>query len=91
MDSISSIASSASSMLARQAADLNKSATAAKASFASTLSKVQTTVIGRPETGFKSGATYDAGSFAARTKAAFGSALTAVQSAVSIRPSTGIK
>jgi hypothetical protein len=91
MDSISSIASSTSAMLARQAADLNSSANAAKASFANTLSKVQTAVIGRPKTGFKSGATYDAGSFTAQTKAAFGSVLTAVQSAVSIKPSTGIK
>jgi hypothetical protein len=91
MDSISSLASSASAMLAKQTAELNKAASDAKASFQSSLSKVQSAVTPRPNTGFKSGATYEAGTLTGQTKAAFSSALTAIQSAVTIRPSTGIK
>jgi hypothetical protein len=87
MDSISSITSSASAMVAKQTANLNKAVSDAKASFASTLSKVTP----RPKTGFKSGATYEAGTLTGQTKAAFSSALTAIQSAVTIKPTTGIK
>jgi hypothetical protein len=90
MDSISSLASSASAMLAKQTAELNKAASDAKTSFQSTLSKVQAAVTPRPKTGFKSGATYESGTLTGQTKAAFSSALTAIQSAVTIRPNTGI-
>jgi hypothetical protein len=91
MDSVSSTSSPAPAMLARQTAAANKTAGAARTSFQSTLSQVQATLMGRPQTGFASGATHDAGSLAGKTKAAFGSALSAIQSAVSIRPSTGFK
>jgi hypothetical protein len=91
MDSISSLTSSASAMLAKQTAGLNKAVNDAKASFASTLSKAQSAVTPRAKTGFKSGATYEAGTLTGQTKAAFSSALTAIQSAVTIKPDTGIK
>ena len=91
MDSVSSISSSAPAMPAKRTANLNKTADAAKTSFQTSLSQVQATLMGRPQTGFASGATHDAGSLTAKTKAAFGSALSAIQSAVSIRPSTGFK
>jgi hypothetical protein len=85
MDSISSLASSASAMLAQGTAALGETASAAKTSFEGALSKVETAVVGKPATGFTGGATYQANSPAARTKAAIGSAL----SAVTIKPSTG--
>jgi hypothetical protein len=91
MDSISSLTSSASAMVAKQTANLNRAVSDAKTSFASTLSKVQSAVTPRPKTGFKSGATYEAGTLSGQTKAAFSSALTAIQSAVTIKPDTGIK
>jgi hypothetical protein len=84
MDSISSIASSASAMLAKQAADLNNAAASAKTSFENVLSQTKTAVVGKPPTGFTGGATYNANSLTARTQAAVGSALSTVT-----RPSTG--
>jgi hypothetical protein len=91
VDSISSIASSASAMIAKQTAELNKSANAAKASFESALSRARTTLVGRPATGFTGGATYNANSLTARTGAALSSALSSVKSAVTIKPTTGFK
>ena len=89
MDSISSIASSASAMIAKQTAELNKSASAAKTSFESILSRAKTALVGKPATGFSGGTTDTANSLTAQTGAAFTSAMSSVKSAVSIKPSTG--
>jgi hypothetical protein len=91
MDSVSSISSSAPAVFAKQTSNVNKTAGTANTSFQNTLSQMQATLMGRPQTGFASGATHDAGSLAAKTKAAFGSALSTIQHAISIRPSTGFK
>ena len=86
MTDISSVSSSATALIAKQAADLNKAAGAATASFASTLSRVQNSVGLGPKTGFTAGPTYEAGTLAGRTKAALGNALDATKTALHIKP-----
>ena len=86
MTDISSVSSSATAFVAKQAADLNKAASAATTSFASALAKVQTTIGLKPKTGFTSGPTYEANSLAGQTKAAFNNALNATKSALHIKP-----
>jgi hypothetical protein len=83
---ISSIASSASAFVTKQTADLGKAADAAKTSFTDALSKVQSTITGKPKTGFVSGPTYEANSFAGQTKAAFNNTVSSVKSALHIKP-----
>jgi hypothetical protein len=89
MTTISSIASDAADLLAKQTANVSKMAATAKTSFEATLSQVQSTIAGRPKTGFTSGPTYTAGSWTAQTKATVGSALSTVKSALTIKPKTG--
>jgi len=86
MTDISSVTSSATAYVARQAADLNKAASAATTSFASTLSKVQNAVGLGPRTGFTAGPTYEANTLAGQTKAAFDNALSATKTALHIKP-----
>jgi hypothetical protein len=86
MTDISSVTSSATAFVARQAADLNKAASAATTSFASTLSKVQNAIGLGPRTGFTAGPTYEANTLAGQTKAAFDNALSATKSALHIKP-----
>jgi hypothetical protein len=90
MTDISSVTSSAAAIVAKQAASLNKAASAATTSFANTLSKVQSTVqstIGiRPRTGFAAGPTYEAGTLTGQTKAAFNHTLDVTKSALGIKP-----
>jgi hypothetical protein len=86
MTDISSVASSAVAMVAKQTADLGKAASAATTSFESTLSKVKSTLAGRPTTGFTSGPTYEAGTLTGQTKAAFNNTLNAAKSALHIKP-----
>ena len=71
MTDISSVTSSAAAIVAKQAASLNKAASAATTSFANTLSRVQSTIGIRPKTGFTAGPTYEAGTLTGQTKAAF--------------------
>jgi hypothetical protein len=85
MTDISSVASSAVAMVAKQTADLGKAASAATTSFENTLSKVKTNIIG-PKTGFASGPTYEANTLTGKTKAAFNSTISAAKSALSIKP-----
>ena len=89
MTTISSIASDAADLLAKQTAKVGQAATAAKTSFEATLSQVQSTLAGKPKTGFTSGPTYEAGSWTAQTKASFDNALSATKSAVGIWPRSG--
>jgi len=86
MTDISSVASSAVAMVNKQTADLGKAATSASISFESALSKVKTTIVGRPQTGFTSGPTYEAGTLTGKTKAAFNNTLNTVKSALNIKP-----
>jgi hypothetical protein len=73
-------------MVAKQTADLGKAANAATTSFESALSKVKSTIVGRPKTGFASGPTYEAGTLTGQTKAAFNSTINAAKSALNIKP-----
>ena len=88
MTTISSIASDAADLLAKQTASIKKTATDATTSFGATLSQVQSAIAGKPKTGL-SGPTYTAGSWTAQTKAAFDSALSSANSAITIKPKTG--
>jgi hypothetical protein len=82
MTDISSVASSAAAMVAKQTAALGKAATSATTSFASALSDAQSAIVGKPKTGFTRGPTYEAGTLTGQTKAAF----TAAKSALGIKP-----
>ena len=86
MTDISTVASSAVSMVAKQTADLGKAAGAATTSFENALSNAKWTVLGRPKTGFASGPTYEANTLTGKTKAAFNSTISAAKSALSIKP-----
>jgi len=86
MTDISSVASSTAAFFAKQTADLSKAASSATTSFASTLSSVQTAIVGRPKTGFTAGPTYEAGTLTGKTKAAFNNTLDATKSALGIKP-----
>jgi hypothetical protein len=83
--SISSVASSAVAAVNKQTADLGKAATSASVSFESALSKAKTTIVGRPQTGFASGPTYEAGTLTAKTKAAVSNTIDAAKSALNIK------
>jgi hypothetical protein len=84
MTDISSVASSAAALAAKQTADLKKAAGAAATSFTLALSKVQSTIEGKPQTGFVSGPTYEANTLAGQTKAAFNNTVNAAKSALHI-------
>jgi hypothetical protein len=86
MTDISSVASSAAAMITKPITELNKAASAATTSFASTLTKVQTAVGIKPKTGFVAGPTYEAGTLLGQTKAAFNNSLSATKSALGIKP-----
>ncbi|MDB5612197.1 MAG: hypothetical protein JWP25_9097 [Bradyrhizobium sp.] len=86
MTDISSIASSASAFVTKQTAELGKATDAAKTSFTDALSKVQSAIAGKPKTGFVSGPTYEANTFAGQTKAAFNNTISAAKSALNIKP-----
>ena len=84
MTDIASIASSVTSAISRQTAELGKAADATKKSFAETLSKVETTVGLKPKTGFTAGPTYEASTLTGQTKAALNNAVNTVKSALHI-------
>jgi hypothetical protein len=84
--SISSIASSTAAAVGKQVSNLNNAASATTASFASALSKVQTAVGIKPQTGFTAGPTYEAGTLAGQTKAAFNNTISAAKSVLHIKP-----
>ena len=86
MTDISSVASSAVTFVAKQAADLNKAAGATATSFANVLAKVPTAIGIPPKTGFVAGPTYEANTLAGQTKAAFNNTVSSVKSALHIKP-----
>ncbi len=81
MTDISSVASAAVASIAKQTTDLGKAATT---SFSDALSKVKSTVTGKPSTGFVSGPTYEANTITGKTKAAFNHTVDATRSALHI-------
>ena len=85
MTDVSSVTSSATDMIAKQASQLNKAAGSAATSFTDALSKVQNTII-KPKTGFTAGPTYEANSLTGQTKAAFSNAFNATKSLLHIKP-----
>jgi hypothetical protein len=86
MSDTSSVTSSTSAFFARQAAGLNKAASAASTSFASVLTQTQIAIGLKPRTGFAAGPTYEANTLAGQTKAVFNNALDATKSALHIKP-----
>jgi hypothetical protein len=86
MTDISSVTSSAVAMVTKPFTELNKAASAATSSFASTLSKTQNAIGLGPKTGFTAGPTYEAGTLAGRTKSAFNSTVDATKSLLYIKP-----
>jgi hypothetical protein len=84
MTDISSVASSAAALVAKQTSDLKQAAGAAATSFTQALSKVQSTIEGKPQTGFVSGPTYEANTFTGQTKAAWNNTVNAAKSALHI-------
>jgi hypothetical protein len=86
MTDISSVASSAVTFIARQAADLNKAAGATATGFANVLAKVPTAIGIPPKTGFVAGPTYEANTLAGQTKAAFNNTLNATKSVLHVKP-----
>jgi hypothetical protein len=86
MTDISSVASSAVAFVTSQTAALKKAASDTTTSFEGALSRVQSTLAGKPKTGFTSGPTYEAGTLTGQTKAAFNNAVNATKSAFNIKP-----
>jgi hypothetical protein len=86
MTDLSTVASSAAAFVTGQTAALKKAAGDATTSFEGALAKVQSTIIGKPKTGFTSGPTYEAGTLTGQTKAAFNNAISATKAALNIKP-----
>jgi hypothetical protein len=90
MTDLSSIASSATSFIASQTAQIGKAATDARNSFATALNRAQTTVGIKPKAGFTAGPTYEATTLTGQTQAAlkntFNGTINAAKSALNIKP-----
>ncbi len=90
MTDLSSIASSTTSFIANQTAQIGKAAVDAKNSFATALNHAQTTVGIKPKAGFTAGPTYEATTLTGQTQAAFkntvNGAINAAKSALNIKP-----
>jgi hypothetical protein len=88
MTDLSSVTSSISATVAKQAANLKQAAGAATSSFSSALTRVQTTIGAKPQAGFTSGPTYDANqanTLTGQTKAAFNNTIDAAKSVLHIK------
>jgi uncharacterized membrane protein len=86
MTDISSVASSAVAMVNTQTANLGKAVSSAGISFESALSKVKATIVGRPQTGFASRPTYEAGTVTGKTRAAITNTIDSAKAAFHIKP-----
>jgi hypothetical protein len=86
MTDLSSIASSTTSFIANQTAQIGKAAVDAQNSFAAALNRAQTTVGIKPKTGFTAGPTYEATTLTGQTQAAFRNTINAAKSALNIKP-----
>ena len=90
MTDLSSITSSATSFAANQTARLSKAAGDAKDSFATALTRTETTLGLKPKAGFTAGPTYEATTLTGQTKAALNKTVSltinAAKSVLNIRP-----
>jgi len=90
MTDLSSITTSATAFVASQTAQLTKAAGDAKDSFATALTRAETTIGIKPKAGFTSGPTYEATTLTGQTKAAFNKTIdgtiNAAKSALNIKP-----
>jgi hypothetical protein len=84
MTDIAAIASSITTAISKQTAELGKAADATRKSFADTLFKVETTIGLKQKTGFSAGPTYEANSLTGQTRAALNNAADTVKSALHI-------
>jgi hypothetical protein len=85
MADTTSVSSSTSAFLNRQANNLNQAKAATGSVFANMLHQTQVAVGLRPKTGFSSGATYEATTIAGQTKATVDSAVNATKSFLHIK------
>jgi hypothetical protein len=85
MADTTSVSSSTSAFLNRQANTLNQAKAATGSVFANMLHQTQVAVGLRPKTGFSSGATYEATTVAGQTKATVDSAVNATKSFLHIK------
>ena len=85
MADTSSVSSSTTAFLSRQANNLNQAKAATSSVFDNILHQTQIAVGLRPKTGFTSGATYEATTIAGQTKAAYDSVVNATKSALNIK------
>ena len=86
MTDLSSIASSTTSFIANQTAQIGKAAVDAKNSFAIALNHAQTTIGIKPKAGFTAGPTYEATTLTGQTQAAVRNTINAAKSALHIKP-----
>ena len=86
MTDLSSIASSTTSFIANQTAQIGKAAVDAKNSFATALNHAQTTIGIKPKAGFTAGPTYEATTLTGETQAAVRNTINAAKSALHIKP-----
>jgi hypothetical protein len=85
MSDTTSVSSSTSAFLNRQANNLKQARAATGSVFANMLNQTQVAVGLRPKTGFSSGATYEATTIAGQTKATVDSAVNATKSFLHIK------
>jgi hypothetical protein len=86
MSETSSVSSSTSAFLNRQANNINQAKAATSSTFGKILSQTQVAVGLKSKTGFEAGATYDNTTIAGQTKAVINNAVNATKSALSIKP-----
>lgn len=90
MTDLSSITSSTTSFIANQTAQIGKAAVDAKNSFATALTRAQTTIGIKPKAGFTAGPTYEATTLTGQTQAVVNNTINgtinAAKSALNIKP-----
>ena len=85
MADTTSVSSSTTAFLNRQANNLNQAKAATSSTFANILHQTQIAVGLRARTGFTSGATYEATTIAGQTKATYDSVVNATKAALHIK------
>jgi hypothetical protein len=85
MTDTTSVSSSTTAFLNRQANNVNQAKAATGSAFANMLNQTEVAVGLRPKTGFTSGATYEATTIAGQTKAAYDSVVNATKAALHIK------
>jgi hypothetical protein len=85
MADTTSVSSSTTAFLNRQANNVNQAKTATSSVFANILHQTQIAVGLRPKTGFSSGATYEATTIAGQTKATYNGVVNATKAALHIK------